>query len=430
MAHGIVSPRQVARTGADGCGPGTSLGNPSLRWAPAGPLLAALLLRCPSSDSAPSAPHFIPVPASRMVDVAKALNQPPMYPTKYFGFELEHRPSLMLRMTITLSMDLMRRIGCKACWMDSLKNLFFVLSPEACLTHIINSAHSFSKTHPRTVTVAQERKKKKNRKGKDKEKALCPAERHHHHHHHHHQMKSAPLHMLWKKRRMMTGGRIPLRKLRGTEWMKSVAMQTLSDDLERTVEEQGNILFDFVKKRKEEGIIDSSDKEIVAEAEKLNVKAMGPLVLTEVLSNEKIREQIKKCRHHFLRFCHNNKKAQRYLLCGLECVTAVHQAQLISKIPHILKEMYDADLLEVEVISWSEKASKKYVSKNLPPKPIRVKAEPLIKWLKEAEEESSGGEEEDKDENMEVVYSETVSVLKVEAVKSDNKDTDIAVEAI
>lgn len=34
----------------------------------------------------------------------------------------------------------------------------------------------------------------------------------------------------------------------------------------------------------------------------------------------------------------------------------MHQAQLISKIPHILKEMYDADLLEEEVIlSWAEK---------------------------------------------------------------------------
>lgn len=104
----------------------------------------------------------------------------------------------------------------------------------------------------------------------------------------------------------------------------------------------------------------------------------------------------------YLQFCHNNKKAQRYLLHGLECVVAMHQAQLISKIPHILKEMYDADLLEEEVIiSWSEKASKKYVSKELA-KEIRVKAEPFIKWLKEAEEESSGGEEEDEDENIEV----------------------------
>lgn len=55
------------------------------------------------------------------------------------------------------------------------------------------------------------------------------------------------------------------------------------------------------QKKKEEGVIDSSDKDIVAEAERLDVKAMGPLVLTEVLFDEKIREQIRKYRRHFLR---------------------------------------------------------------------------------------------------------------------------------
>ncbi|KAF6390250.1 hypothetical protein mRhiFer1_007830 [Rhinolophus ferrumequinum] len=85
--------------------------------------------------------------------------------------------------------------------------------------------------------------------------------------------------------------------------------------------------------------------------------------------------------------------------------------------------MYDTDLLEEEVISWSEKASKKYVSKELD-KEIRVKAEPFIKWLKEAKEESSGsGDDEDK--NIEMMYSKTASVPKVEAAKSDNKDDDI-----
>jgi len=39
---------------------------------------------------------------------------------------------------------------------------------------------------------------------------------------------------------------------------------------------------------------------------------------------------------------------------------AMHQSQLISKIPHILKEMYDADLLEEEVIlGWAEKVKGK-----------------------------------------------------------------------
>ncbi|KAG8429095.1 hypothetical protein GDO86_018313 [Hymenochirus boettgeri] len=207
---------------------------------------------------------------------------------------------------------------------------------------------------------------------------------------------------------------------------------TLSDDLERPVEDRVNMLFDYVKKKKVEGVIDSSDKDILAEAERLDVKAMGPLVLSEVLFDDKIREQIKKYRRHFLRFCHNNKKAQRYLLHGFECVIDMHQLHLLSKIPHILKEMYDADLLEEEVIfSWADKPSKKYVSKELA-KDIRTKAEPFIKWLKEAEEESSGEEEEEEeDENIEVVYSKTVSVPKVEAVKSPaEKDDDIDIDAI
>lgn len=71
--------------------------------------------------------------------------------------------------------------------------------------------------------------------------------------------------------------------------------------LERNVPLFHWIPFFDLQKKKEEGVIDSSDKEIVAEAERLDVKAMGPLVLTEVLFNEKIREQIKKYRRHFLR---------------------------------------------------------------------------------------------------------------------------------
>ncbi|MBZ3875807.1 Eukaryotic translation initiation factor 5 [Sciurus carolinensis] len=176
----------------------------------------------------------------------------------------------------------------------------------------------------------------------------------------------------------------------------------LSDDLEKNCSRICRYLLDFGKKKKEEGIIDSLDKEIVAEAERLGVKAMGPLALTEVLFKEKIREQIKKSGCHFLTFCHNSKKCSGFR--GLECVMAVHQTQLLSEIPHILKEMYEADLVEEEVvISWSGKASKKYVSKELAKEIGVLTAEPFIKWVKEAEEEFSGDEEEDK--NIEVVYS-------------------------
>ena len=39
----------------------------------------------------------------------------------------------------------------------------------------------------------------------------------------------------------------------------------------------------------------------MAEAERLDVRAMGPLILSELLFNENIRDQIKKYKRHFLR---------------------------------------------------------------------------------------------------------------------------------
>ncbi|XP_062974157.1 eukaryotic translation initiation factor 5 [Elgaria multicarinata webbii] len=394
-----------------------------------------------------------------MVDVAKALNRPPTYPTKFFGCELgaqtqfdvkndryivngSHEANKLQDMLDGFIKKFVlcpecenpetdlhvnprkQTIGnsCKACGYRGMldtnhKLCTFILKnpPESCETG-----------------TGKKEKEKKNRKGKDKENGSVsntetPSP------------QSAPPEELsppnvaedddddWGEDTTEEAQR-----RRMDEISDHAKVLTLTDDLERTIEERVNILFDFVKKKKEEGVIESSDKDIVAEAERLDVKAMGPLVLTEVLFDDKIREQIKKYRRHFLRFCHNNKKAQRYLLHGLECVVAMHQSQLISKIPHILKEMYDADLLEEEVIfGWAEKASKKYVSKELA-KEIRVKAEPFLKWLKEAEEESSGNEEEeDEDENIEVVYSKTASVPKVETVKTaNNKEEDIDIDAI
>lgn len=55
------------------------------------------------------------------------------------------------------------------------------------------------------------------------------------------------------------------------------------------------------QQKKENGTIDGADKEILAEAERLDVKAMGPLILSELLFNENIRDQIKKYKRHFLR---------------------------------------------------------------------------------------------------------------------------------
>jgi translation initiation factor 5 len=54
-------------------------------------------------------------------------------------------------------------------------------------------------------------------------------------------------------------------------------------------------------------------------------------------------------------------------------------------------------------LEWAGKVSKKYVSRDLSQE-IHTKAEPFIKWLKEAEEEddTDSAEEEDAEDDLEV----------------------------
>uniref|UniRef100_A0A8C8BVZ9 Eukaryotic translation initiation factor 5 n=1 Tax=Oncorhynchus tshawytscha TaxID=74940 RepID=A0A8C8BVZ9_ONCTS len=127
------------------------------------------------------------------------------------------------------------------------------------------------------------------------------------------------------------------------------------------------------------------------------------LTLSEDL--EKPLEERVNLFYNFVKFTHNNKKAQKYLLGGFECLVKLHQSQLLPRVPLVLKDLYDADLLEEDVIlAWAEKVSKKYVSKELA-KEIHAKAAPFVKWLKEAEEESegSGADEEEDEDNVEVM---------------------------
>ena len=108
--------------------------------------------------------------------------------------------------------------------------------------------------------------------------------------------------------------------------------------------------------------------------------------------------------------------------------------------PHIFKELFEEDVLEEEVIlEWAKKVSKKNVSKELAQK-IHDKAAPFIKWLQEAEEETS--EPDDNDPIIE--YDERVksSILKEIYVqpatndvnknmkKDDSDGDDIDIDAI
>jgi translation initiation factor 5 len=89
-----------------------------------------------------------------------------------------------------------------------------------------------------------------------------------------------------------------------------------------------------------------------------------------------------------------SERHQKALLGGVERLlsnlgTDHPELMTSDKIVKILHQLYDKDLVSEEVITkWGTKASKKYVDLATSKK-IRRAAEPFLKWLDEAEDESS-----------------------------------------
>ncbi|KAI1128092.1 domain found in IF2B/IF5-domain-containing protein [Nemania abortiva] len=120
------------------------------------------------------------------------------------------------------------------------------------------------------------------------------------------------------------------------------------------------------------------------------------LVLVQTLFDENIITQIPK-RAGMLKQMVTSERHEKALLGGVERLLANlskdHPELMTSdKIVKILHQLYDKDLVTEEVVTkWGTKASKKYV--DLPTsKKIRRAAEPFLKWLEEAEEDSSDEE--------------------------------------
>lgn len=387
-----------------------------------------------------------------MVDVAKALNRPPTYPTKFFGCELgaqtqfdskndryivngSHEANKLQDM---LDGFIRKFVLCPECDNPETdlhinpKKQTIGNSCKACgYRGMLDTRHKLCtfilKNPPENDSGSVKKEKEKKNRKKDKENGSSGGEGGSHND------IDAPDVVDGDDEDWAEETTEEAQRRRMEEISEHAKGLTLTDDLEKSLEERVNIFYNFVKEKKDSGAIDSADKEILAEAERLDVKAMGPLILSELLFDENIRDQNKKYKRHFLRFCHNNKKAQKYLLGGFECLVKLHQTQLLPRVPIILKDLYDADLLEEDVIlAWAEKVSKKYVSKELA-KEIHAKAEPFVKWLKEAEEESEGSEEDGDDDNVEVVYSSSARELKMETTKPekpDHEEEDIDIDAI
>ena len=117
--------------------------------------------------------------------------------------------------------------------------------------------------------------------------------------------------------------------------VKSLAMD---NDMEKSEKEKMDIFHKFVNQKKAlsmscDKMSQSVEKEILTEAERLEIVNKATIVLCEVmLDGEKVVAQIKEHKRLFLRFTNNNQKAQKYLLGGIECLIAARENLLLPKV--------------------------------------------------------------------------------------------------
>lgn len=192
-------------------------------------------------------------------------------------------------------------------------------------------------------------------------------------------------------------------KLRQAQLADGVKGLTINEDLEKSEKERLDLMYQYVLQRRDTGRMLGHEKALCAEAERLDVRDKAVLVFCELLFNDNVLNQIGQYRTLLLRFTHDNKKAQKYLIGGLEQLVNIYKNQLLSKVPIIFKKLYDGDILDEDVLlEWAQKSSRKYVSRELSDE-IHARAAPFISWLQEAEEESDSEEDEDE---VEITYDD------------------------
>ena len=140
-----------------------------------------------------------------------------------------------------------------------------------------------------------------------------------------------------------------------------VGKLVIDQDLEKPMEERLDMLHRyFLAAKKRDAIGDGKD--LLNEAERLELKTRAPVLLTDMLLTKNAVQDLKTHRMVFLRFCNNDKKAQRYMLHGIEQFIAANE-DLLPRAAHIVKALYDNDICEEEaILAWGAKVGGRALS--------------------------------------------------------------------
>lgn len=417
-----------------------------------------------------------------MVAIATSLSRPPSYPTKYFGIELGAQTQMdpkteryivngcheAVKLQELLFGFIRKFVLCKECGNPetdiSVHKGSIAAACKACgKNYVIETVHKLgqyiTKNPPGEEGVAKESKTKSRRKKKDEEQDQSPT----------HENGPTDGELVDPENNNLKdkdsgndsddwddddwegvdeeattdapGGE----KDNGVELISAGAGHLFIDkDTYLPESERGDIFYQFVKRMVSEDRAALSTAEarikISDEAKRLEVHDKAVMVLAELLFTEDMVKECKLYRGLFLTFTHENDKAQRYLLGAYESILGGKELgkTLMPKAAHVLKALYDNDIVTEEAIfKWAEKPSKKYVPKEVSAD-IHQRVAKVVEWLREADEESSSDDEgndededdEDEEEEEAPVHSKAMPAVPKQQVIVDDAGDEVDIDDI
>eukprot|EP00049_Salpingoeca_infusionum_P023586 m.12963 g.12963 ORF g.12963 m.12963 type:complete len:440 (+) comp5884_c0_seq1:309-1628(+) len=198
----------------------------------------------------------------------------------------------------------------------------------------------------------------------------------------------------------------------------AVAKMVMSEKQELPMAQRLQELYDYVIEHRDDA--EFPEEQINSKAELLDCKEKGTMVLVDALLNqEDVVPPLKKYKGLFQRFAEGNTKAQKYMLHAFERVIEAHPS-LLDKVSGVFQQLYNLDVVEEDAfVAWDAKITKKYVPKDFCAK-IHEKAKPFMEWLTAEDSESESEEEDDADDDIQ--FSSEVATVKSEVVPSASAD--------
>lgn len=348
-----------------------------------------------------------------MSDIAKALARPPLYTTKYFGFELGAQVIVnndtdryivngahdAQKLQETLDGFIEKFVLCKAC-KNPETELVITKSGDInrdCKACGKNTPIDLRHKLANVILKNPPEKKKKSKKSKkesdeeqEEEEAASDDELTR-------SIQAAAANLPSATTQVTDNWSVDTSaeavKARMAELDGGVDKLVINGDDEED-EEGGETSYDVLGNWIDENK-SASDIEIYKKAQELGIdhKHRTLAVITQCLFDETILKQVSK-HASLLKKLNTSEKHEKAMLGGLERVIGKEYPDLIPGTSKILMVFYEHDLITEEVVEkWGAKPSKKYVDKDTSKK-IRKAAEPFLTWLAEAESDDDSEEDE------------------------------------